>query len=140
MKLLACILTTFLSVNVDADELTIWHDLGEKGDTWLSEVSKEYNKVYPDYEIIPKSFSTDSWLKQSVHAIKNNEAPDLLFNNYERVIHVQNETRKILDLNEYLRSIPEIKYLTQDDLRIAKYKNRLVILPIQRVKMALGFR
>ena len=67
-------------------------------------------------------------------------APDLLFNNYERVIRVATQTGKLTDMAPVLASVPDKGILDDNDLRVATYDGRMIILPVHRVQMAFGVR
>ncbi|MEO9191381.1 MAG: extracellular solute-binding protein, partial [Acetobacteraceae bacterium] len=86
------------------------------------------------------SFPTDQWFGRVIGAINTNTAPDLIFNNYERVIRIQAQTGKVMDMTPVLAALPDKAFLSPDDLRIATYENRMIILPAQRVQMAMGVR
>lgn len=120
--------------------LTIWHDLGDNGNKWFDELGKIYAKENPKVEIKAVNYATQQWIEKSIAAINTNSAPDLIFNNYERVIKVQNQTNQISDLSNALNAIKDKEFLTEEDLKISTYKDKKIMLPIQRVQMAFGVR
>ncbi len=123
-----------------AATLTIWHDLGDNGVNWFNRVGEAFAKVRPNTTVRSLSFPTDQWFGRVIGAINTNSAPDLIFNNYERVIRIQSQTSKVADLRGTLAEVSDRAFLGEDDLRVATYRDRMIILPVQRVQMALGAR
>ena len=120
--------------------LMIWHDLGKKGIAWIDELNDLYQADHPDVEIKSVTYPTQQWIEKSIAALNTNTAPDMIFNNYERVIKVDNPTKKVMDLKELLGEVEETSFLSEQDLKIATYKDKMLIFPIQRVQMAFGVR
>lgn len=121
----------------DVVTLIIWHDLGEKGVDWFNELEK----LYPgDLKIKSVTYPTQQWIEKSIAALKTNTAPDLIFNNYERVIKVENQTGKMMDLNSVFLELDERNFLSDQDLQISMYGEKMLILPVQRVQMGFGVR
>ncbi len=121
--------------------LQIWHDLGENGTKWFADVATAFAAEESGIQIRAISYPTDQWFGRSIGALNTDTAPDLLFNNYERVIRVATQTGKVADLRPVLDAIADRgAYLSEDDLRVATYAGRMIILPVQRVQMAFGVR
>jgi multiple sugar transport system substrate-binding protein len=121
--------------------LNIWHDLGDNGVRWFNELNELYRRSKPNVTVASASFPTDQWFGRCIAAINSNSAPDLIFNNYERVIRVQNQTNnKIIDLRGELAGAGDTTFLGEADRRIATYRDRMIIFPVQRVQMAMGAR
>ncbi len=134
-------LTALLSAGTaHAQTLTIWHDLGDNGVKMFNELNEVYKKTHPGVTITSVSYPTDQWFGRVIAAVNTDTAPDLIFNNYERVIRIQTQTNKVMDLKDVLKSIPDTKFLADDDLRVATYRDKVIILPVQRVQMAFGAR
>lgn len=123
-----------------AQSLTIWHDLGDPGTKWFSEAGLEFAKQHPGASIRAISMPTDQWFGRSIGAINTDTAPDLLYNNYERVIRVATQTGKIMDMKPVMAGIADKAFLAEDDLKVATFNGKMIILPIQRVQMAFGVR
>ena len=124
----------------DARTLTLWHDLGEPGTKWFAQAGEQFATSHPGVTLRAISYPTDQWFGRVIGAINTGTAPDLIFNNYERVIRIQAQTGKVMDMKPVLDAIPDTRFLSADDLRIATYDNRMIILPAQRVLMAMGVR
>ncbi len=121
-----------------AQELVVWHDLGDNGINWFNELSELYQSVDPDVSITSVSYPTDQWFGKVIAALNTNTAPDLIFNNYERVIRIQNQTDKVMDLAS---ALPEgTDFLSDADMQVATYQDRMIIFPTQRVQMGFGAR
>lgn len=120
--------------------LTVWHDLGDNGIKWFEALSAEFAKQKPGVTIRSQSFPTDQWFGRVISALNTDTAPDLIFNNYERVIRIQQQTNKVMDLKALTGSIADKGFLSEDDMRVATFKGRQIIIPIQRVQMAFGVR
>ncbi|TAD88719.1 MAG: extracellular solute-binding protein [Alphaproteobacteria bacterium] len=125
---------------VHAQQLTIWHDLGDNGIAWFQRMGEEFARTRPGVTIRSQSFPTEQWFGRVIGAINTDSAPDLIFNNYERVIRVQSQTNRLLDMRPVLAASPDRTFLGEAELRVATYRNRMLIIPIQRVQMALGVR
>lgn len=142
-KLLAAVATAAVAfaTGAQAQQLTVWHDLGDNGIRWFNELNEIYRRTHPNVTITSVSFPTDQWFGRSIAAINSNSAPDLLFNNYERVIRVMTQTNnRILDLSPELAAAGDTSFITEADRRIATYRGRMIIFPVQRVQMAFGVR
>ena len=123
-----------------AQTLTVWHDLGDNGIAWFERMSAEFAKERPGASVRSLSFPTDQWFGRVIGAINTDTAPDLIFNNYERVIRIQTQTSRMMDMKPVLEAVTERGFLGEDDLRVATFKDRMIIIPMQRVQMALGMR
>jgi ABC-type glycerol-3-phosphate transport system substrate-binding protein len=125
---------------VSAQELVVWHDLGDNGIKWFDALGKEFAKTRPGVTVKSVNYPTDQWFGKVIGALNTDTAPDLIFNNYERVIRIQAQTDKVSDLKPALDSIDDKAFLSADDLRVATFGGKTIILPIQRVQMAFGVR
>jgi multiple sugar transport system substrate-binding protein len=123
-----------------AQQLTVWHDLGDNGIAWFQRLSDEFAKTKPGVTVRSLSFPTDQWFGRVIGGINTGTPPDLIFNNYERVIRIQAQTGKVMDLKPVLDQVADKGFLGEDDLRVATYDGKMIILPIQRVQMAMGVR
>lgn len=123
-----------------SQELVVWHDLGDNGIAWFQELSDLYAAENPGVTITSVSFPTDQWFSQTIAAINTNTAPDLIYNNYERVIRIENQTERVSDLSDLLAAQGELPFLTETDIGVSQYEGKTIILPIQRVQMAFGVR
>jgi len=144
--LLATLLTLLLgpgffgSIAAQAQELTIWHDLGDNGTKWFAAAGEAFAKTHPGVTVRAISYPTDQWFGRCIGAINTGTAPDLIYNNYERVIRVAAQTHKLMDMQTVLAKIVDKGFLSADDLRVATYAGQMIILPAQRVQMAFGVR
>ena len=120
--------------------LTVWHDLGDNGIKWFDAMSAEFAKQKPGVTIKSLSFPTDQWFGRVISALNTDSAPDLIYNNYERVIRIQDQTGKVSDLKDVLGKVGDKNFLSDDDLKVATYKGKQIIIPIQRVQMGFGVR
>ena len=82
----------------DSVQLVVWHDMGEPGTKWFAEVSAAFAASHPGVTIRAISYPTDQWFGRVIGALNTDTAPDLIFNNYERVIRIANQTGKVMDL------------------------------------------
>ena len=140
IKGLVALGATLLINGVSAQELVVWHDLGENGITWFQKLSAEFAKQRPGVTVKSISYPTDQWFGRAISSINTDTAPDLLFNNYERVIRVADQTGKLMDLKPVLAQVGDKAFLSEDDLRVAVHGPKMIILPIQRVQMGFGVR
>ena len=79
-----------------AQELVVWHDLGDNGINWFDELNTLFQETHPDVTITSVSYPTDQWYGRVIAAINTDTAPDLIYNNYERVIRIENQTDRLL--------------------------------------------
>ena len=140
LKTIALCATMALAGTSRAQELVVWHDLGDNGIKWFQSLSAEFAKSRPGVTVRSINYPTDQWFGRSISAINTNTAPDLIFNNYERVIRVADQTSKLVDLKPVLATVGDKSVLTEDDLRVATHADKMIILPIQRVQMGFGVR
>lgn len=136
----AAVVAAFASLPVQAQQLTVWHDLGDNGIKWFEAMSAEFAKTRPGVTVRSLSFPTDQWFGRVIGAINTDTAPDLIFNNYERVIRIETQTGKIMDMKAALAAVADKGFLAEDDIRVATYKGKQIIIPMQRVQMAFGVR
>ncbi len=129
-----------VATSARAQQLTVWHDLGDNGVAWFERMGREFAKTKPGVTVRSISYPTDQWFGRVISALNTDTAPDLIFNNYERVIRIQTQTGKVSDLKATLAGVADKGFLGEDDLRVATYKDRMIILPIQRVQMGFGVR
>jgi multiple sugar transport system substrate-binding protein len=128
------------AVAATAQELVVWHDLGENGIKWFQALSTEFAKTRPGVSVKSLSYPTDQWFGRSISALNTGTAPDLIYNNYERVIRVEDQTKKLMDLRPVLAQVADKGFLAETDLEVATHSAKMIILPVQRVQMALGVR
>ena len=140
LQALAAAASTLAIGSAAAQELVVWHDLGENGIKWFQALSTEFAKVKPGVTVKSISYPTEQWFGRSISALNTNTAPDLLFNNYERVIRVEDQTKKLMDLTPVLAQVSDKAFLGETDLDVATHGPKMIILPVQRVQMALGVR
>jgi ABC-type glycerol-3-phosphate transport system substrate-binding protein len=140
IKSLALTASLAFGGQLSAQELVVWHDLGDNGIKWFQSLSAEFAKTRPGVTVKSINYPTDQWFGRSISAINTNTAPDLIYNNYERVIRVADQTNKLVDLKPVLASVTDKAFLSEDDIRVATHGNKMIILPVQRVQMALGVR
>lgn len=139
-SLAAAAATALLMGQAQAQEIVVWHDLGENGIKWFQAMGAEFAKQRPGVTVKSVSYPTDQWFGRSISALNTDTAPDLIYNNYERVIRVSDQTNKLMDLRPVLASVSDKAFLTEDDLRVATQGQKMIILPIQRVQMGFGVR
>ena len=123
-----------------SQELTIWHDLGDNGIAWFDRLGEEFAKTHPGVTVTSLSYPTDQWFGRVIAAINTDTAPDLIYNNYERVIRIEDQTERVMDLSDVLSGITDSAFLSDADLSVARYKDKTIILPVQRVQMGFGVR
>jgi ABC-type glycerol-3-phosphate transport system substrate-binding protein len=137
---LAALASAFAVGSTAAQELVVWHDLGENGIKWFQALSTEFAKTKPGVTVKSISYPTDQWFGRSISALNTNTAPDLIYNNYERVIRVEDQTKKLMDLKPVLAQVADKGFLSETDLDVATHGPKMIILPIQRVQMGFGVR
>ncbi len=86
------------------------------------------------------SYPTDQWFGRVISSINTNTPPDLIYNNYERVIRIETQTEYLTDMSDSLAAVDDTNFLTEADLNVATYGDKMIILPIQRVQMGFGVR
>lgn len=140
LRSLAALATAFGIGSAAAQELVVWHDLGDNGIKWFNALSAEFAKTRPGVTVKSLNYPTDQWFGRSISALNTSTAPDLLFNNYERVIRVEDQTKKLMDLKPVLAQVADKGFLGETDLDVATHGPKMIILPVQRVQMAMGVR
>lgn len=138
--MVAALVLATLSGAARAQQITIWHDLGDPGTKWFAAMAEAFAKDHPGVTVRATSYPTDQWFGRVIGAINTDTAPDLIFNNYERVIRIATQTGKVADMRPVLAGIADKSFLSEDDLRVATYGGRMIILPVQRVQMGFGVR
>nr|HMQ58132.1 extracellular solute-binding protein [Rhizobiaceae bacterium] len=113
-----------------AQELVIWHDLGDNGINWFKAAGEAFAKENPGVTITSLSYPTDQWFGRVISAINTDTAPDLIYNNYERVIRIETQTERLMDLKDVLAWIDTSAFLTEADLSVAAYGGKTIILPV----------
>lgn len=125
-----------------SQELVIWHDKGDDGVKMFQEIGELFTKQNPGVTVKSLSFPTEQWFSRSIAAINTKTGPDLLFNDNFRIARIQQSTGKLHNFGPDLDKLPadERKVLTDADLAAARYKGELIMLPTQRILVALGAR
>ena len=123
-----------------AQQLTVWHDLGDNGQKWFAAMAEEFAKAHPGVSLRATNYPTDQWFGRVTAAINTDTAPDLVFNNYERVIRIVQQTGRMMDMAPVLAGVADRGFISEGDLRVARFDGRLIIIPIQPTQMALGVR
>lgn len=136
----AAAIAVLATLPAKAQQLTVWHDLGDNGVKWFEAMGAEFAKTKPGVTVRSLSFPTDQWFGRVIGGINTGTAPDLIYNNYERVIRIESQTGKVMDLKAALAAVSDKGFLGEDDLRVATFKGKQIIIPIQRVQMAFGVR
>ena len=141
-KLLSSAAVALVAVasSAQAQELTIWHDLGDNGIKWFKAAGEEFAKANPGVTVTSISYPTDQWFGRVISSINTDTAPDLIYNNYERVIRIENQTENLMDLKDVLAGVETDAFLTDADITVAKFGGKTIILPTQRVQMGFGAR
>ena len=98
VRTLAAAVAGLIFGSASAQELVVWHDLGDNGIKWFQAMSAEFAKARPGVSVKSINYPTDQWFGRSILALNTDTAPDLLFNNYERVIRVADQTSILMDL------------------------------------------
>lgn len=129
-----------VATSASAQELVIWHDLGDNGINWFEAVGAEFAKEHPGVTVTSVSYPTDQWYGRVISAVNTDTAPDLIYNNYERVIRIETQTERLSDMSDSLAAVEDKAFLTDADLNVASYGGKMIILPIQRVQMGFGVR
>jgi len=64
-RLLATVLVALWALPAGAQQLSIWHDLGDNGTKWLTEAGAESARMHPGLTVRPISYPTDQWFGRS---------------------------------------------------------------------------
>ena len=139
-RVLAAMLATSWTCMASAQELVIWHDLGDNGINWFAAVGEQFAQSHPGVTVTSVSYPTDQWFGRVISSINTDTAPDLIYNNYERVIRIETQTERLMDLTPVLAAIGDTGFLTDADKSVASYSGKMIILPTQRVQMGFGVR
>ena len=123
-----------------AQQLTVWHDLGDNGQKWFAAMAEDFAKTHPGVTLRATNYPTDQWFGRVTAALNTDTAPDLIFNNYERVIRIVQQTGKVMDMRPVLAGVADKGFISEGDLRVASFDGKLIIIPIQPTQMALGAR
>jgi ABC-type glycerol-3-phosphate transport system substrate-binding protein len=117
--------------------LMVWHDKGDAGINFIKELSELYQKTNPNVKIESLSFPTDQWFDKTTAALNTNTAPDIIFNDNNRLIVIQQNTGKLTDFSGLLKGSP---ILIPGDITSISYKGQAIAVPFQRVLLGLGVR
>ncbi|MEH6728565.1 MAG: extracellular solute-binding protein, partial [Hyphomicrobiales bacterium] len=139
-RTIAVLMTTTWAGMANAEELVIWHDLGDNGINWFQAAGEEFAKSHPGVTVTSVSYPTDQWFGRVISSINTDTSPDLIYNNYERVIRIETQTERLMDLADVLAGAGDTSFLTEADKSVASYGGKMIILPTQRVQMGFGVR
>jgi len=70
---------------LSAQQLTLWHDGGDNGSKLFTQMGEAFAASHPGVSIRATNYPTDQWFGRVTAAINTDTAPDLIFNNYERL-------------------------------------------------------
>ena len=69
LKTIALCATMALAGTSRAQELVVWHDLGDNGIKWFQSLSAEFAKSRPGVTVRSINYPTDQWFGRSISAI-----------------------------------------------------------------------
>jgi ABC-type glycerol-3-phosphate transport system substrate-binding protein len=125
-----------------AQDLVIWHDKADPGIAMIEQMAAAYRRDHPQVTIRSISMPTDQWMQRTVAALNTNTAPDIIFNDNDRMVEVQRSTGKLSDLAAVLAGLPpeDRANLSAGDIGASSFQGRLIQMPLQRVVVGLGVR
>jgi len=135
-------LAAALSGAAAAQELVIWHDKAEPGLAMIEQMATIYRRDNPGVTIRSISMPTEQWMQRTIAALNTNTAPDIVFNDNDRMVEVQRSTGKLSDLAAVVAALPQADraHLSAGDIGASSFQGRLIQMPIQRVVVGLGVR
>lgn len=125
-----------------AQEIMIWHDKGDPGIAMIDRIAEIYRRQKPGVTIRSISMPTDQWIQRTIAALNTNTAPDIVFNDNDRMVQVQQSTGKLADLRPLLDGLAagDRTHLSSGDVGASSFQGRMIQFPIQRVIVGLGAR
>ncbi|MGX1196010.1 ABC transporter substrate-binding protein [Metabacillus sp. SLBN-84] len=120
--------------------LTVWHDKGDDGISYIKELNKIFKSTHPNVEVVSTSFPTNQWQQKTLASISTNNPPDLVFNDASRIIEIQQNTKGFIDLNKTIEASDGQKFITNEDRFFLKADEKLVVYPVNRTLAGLGIR
>ena len=69
MKALVAAASTLAVGSAAAQELVVWHDLGENGIKWFQVLSSEFAKTRPGVTVRSISYPTEQWFGRAISAL-----------------------------------------------------------------------
>ena len=125
-----------------AQELVIWHDKADPGIAMIEQMAAIYRRDHPAVTIRSISMPTEQWVQRTIAALNTNTAPDVIFNDNDRMVEVQRSTGKLSDLAAVLAALSpaDRANLSAGDIGASSFQGRLIQMPIQRVVVGLGVR
>jgi multiple sugar transport system substrate-binding protein len=120
-------------------KLTIWHDKGEKGLNIFTEIGNMFTEKYPNVTIESVSFPSQEFIDKSIATLNTNSAPDIFFNDWHRLIPVEQQSSKLEDLNSKIPD-DQKQMIGKNALTMGFYNNKQIINPHQISFIGLGIR
>ncbi len=129
-----------LCMPLKAQELTVWHDLGDNGIKWFQGrrrgIRQGQARCHRALALLPHGPVVRPGDRRAQHRYR--AGPDL---QQLRARHPRREPdRQGHGHAPVLAGITDKGFLADDDLKVATFKGKMIILPVQRVQMALGVR
>lgn len=142
LPVLAVVAALVAPPTASAQELVIWHDKGDPGIAMIEQIAARYRQVRPGVTVRSLSMPTDQWMQRTIAALNTNTAPDIVFNDNDRMVQVQQGTGKLSDLRAALGALPteDRVHLSDGDIGASSFQGRMIQMPIQRVVVGLGAR
>lgn len=123
-----------------AANLTVWMSSGDPGIAMFDDIAEQYKQSHPDTTFEVVSMPADQLIARSIAALNTNTAPDLIFDDYDRLIEIERSTQKLTDLKDVVAASPDASIPRAGDVRAATFNGKLILVPMQRVLVGLGVR
>jgi len=134
--LVSVVFTTWAAEEI---KLLIWHDKGDSGLKMFKELGELFTKQNPNVEIESVSFPSQEFIQKSISSINTNSAPDMIWNDWHRIIPVEQQTKKLLDLTDKITSEDKL-LIDKKVMFMGNYANKQVVYPNETTYIALGIR
>ena len=119
--------------------LMVWHDKGKKGINIFNDLGAYFTASNPNVTVESVSFDTQTFIQKSIAAILSDSAPDLVFNDWFRLIPIELQTNGFLDLSDAIDPAFEAK-VPDVAMKMGYYNDKQITYPHQISQIALGVR
>lgn len=119
--------------------LTVWHDKGDVGINMFKEIGDLFSKKYPNVEVKSVNYPTQQFMEKSIAAINTNSTPDIFWNDWFRLIPLEQQTGKLVDMSDKI-SGEEKGMIDKAAMAMGFYSNKQIVYPNEVAYIALGIK
>lgn len=119
--------------------ITLWHDKGDSGIAMFDKIFEIVKREYPNATLEQTSYSSPDFISKSIVAINSGTAPTILFNDYFRIVPIEQQTSGLMDLTDYITA-EDYEITNEIAMKMGQYDGKQIVYPNETTYLCLGIR